>query len=297
MFRRLTPGLVRRLAWRAAVTAAGLCVLCSVGAWGGSAKIGYVADMMGTWKLSGSADLLAKGERLAGGGVLVNENPSDQDFISVANLNGDVIKQIRCKQGVCRECRPGAGCYDPIQALPEAPAKPELLSVAWNGLLELFGSKPERYSMERVRGQAFDLKKDGIVALHGTSMDVAPLLQGQEPGTYEFRCSAISADSSAGGTRKSEIVTLDWSPNETAGLTFAGIHEGLYRLSARHHAEVSSAWILVVPAAEYGEWSTRFQQIMQNTESWGDSVSDETKRGYQRAYLEYLSNLRTGQRQ
>ena len=80
-------------------------------------KVGYVLQMQGTWTLRGASQSLSLGQALPAMGFLMNPAPHDQDNIVIADLRGDVIKTVRCKGGVCRECREFGGCYDPIQPL------------------------------------------------------------------------------------------------------------------------------------------------------------------------------------
>lgn len=102
----------RALALLAATIVAGL------GSASAQQKIGFVLAMEGTWTLSGDTPELTLGQSLPAMGLLVNPTPRDGDNIVVADLRGEVIKTVRCKNGACRECRQLGGCYDPIQKLP-----------------------------------------------------------------------------------------------------------------------------------------------------------------------------------
>src|ERR1039457_6894740 len=74
-------------------------------------RVGYVLEMEGTWTLRASSQPLSMGQALPRAGLLVNSDPLDNDNIVVANLRGEVIKTIRCRSGVCGECRESSGCY------------------------------------------------------------------------------------------------------------------------------------------------------------------------------------------
>ncbi len=71
-----------------------------------------------------------RSQRLSAGSVLTNSTPSDFDYIVVGNLNGEVIKKIRCKSKVCRECSASGACLDPIHPLPPVVQSPSALAVA-----------------------------------------------------------------------------------------------------------------------------------------------------------------------
>src|ERR1700676_2923766 len=83
-------------------------------------KVGYVLEVHGAWVLGDNSASLKPGDAVAGGTILRNgtAKPSDSDRIVVADLQGNVIKRIRCKSSACNECRDSGTCYDPIQPLP-----------------------------------------------------------------------------------------------------------------------------------------------------------------------------------
>jgi hypothetical protein len=256
-----------------------------------------VVEMAGTWTVSGgSSQPLVAGDRLSAGAVLVNASPVSRDFITIANSRGEVIRAIRCKTNVCGECQTGGGCYDPIRPLPaDASAAESALATTWQAVQELFSQKPDRYSLHRVRGDAFSVNRDAVLGMNGNTIDVSSLLLGQEKGDYELRCTAISRDTPPASAWNSESVKLEWTPGSQAIVAFAGLHPGLYSLRFTQDDSTSTAWILVTPAANSAEWNGRFEDFVHKTDSWGDSVSDATKRAYQRAYLDSLNAQLSGQ--
>jgi hypothetical protein len=93
---------------------------------------------------------------------------------------------------------------------------------------------------------------------------------------------------------KSISVAVNWAPPGKAEVVLEGIHPGLFHLRAKHGDETSTAWILVVQTEVYPVLSKQFEDFVRQTVSWGDGVSADTKRAYQRAYLEYLASSNSG---
>jgi hypothetical protein len=275
-----------------------LCPTLLAHATASPASVAYVLDMAGAWRVSGATQNLTIGNRLPAGALLVNDNAAKRDFIIVANLNGEVIRTIRCQPAACRECQTGGGCYDPIQPLPDAPGSDNAFNAAWRAIEELFASHPDHFSVHRVRDDGFVLSRDAVVPLNGNSIDLTALLHDQAPGAFQLRCSNLSGDDKAATAAwKSKPVNLQWAPGGTASAEFEGLRPGLFSLSVKHEGETSNAWILVVPSTGFSGWNARFEEFTLKTDAWGSLVSAERKRSYQRAYLDYLNSQLAGQPQ
>lgn len=253
-------------------------------------KVGYVLELEGTWTLRPSSQPLSIGQALPRSGLLVNSNPLDNDHIAVANLRGEVIKTVRCRRGACGECRESGGCYDPIQPLPDAGSGTSAFSATLDAVLELFAGKPDRFSIHRVRGVGFSIRRDGVARLDGASLDLGYFLEGQEKGPYEFWFVASSGKAQSKKEWKSSPIALNWNPGGAAAVVVNGIQPGLYEMHVQHNGEVSSAWVLLCDSAMYSLMATSFEEFLHQTNAWDDSVTSDTKRSYQRAYLEYLSS-------
>lgn len=253
-------------------------------------KVGYVLEMEGTWTLRASSQPLSIGQALPGAGLLVNPNPLDHDLITVANLRGEVIKTIRCRSGVCGECRESGGCYDPIQPLPDTRGGTSAFSATLDAVLELFAGKPDRFSIHRVRGIGLSITRDGVARLDGTTVDVRYFLEGQEKASYELWFVASSEEAQSKKEWKSSPIALNWNPGEAAAVVVNGIQPGLYEMHVQKSEEVSSAWVLLCDSTTYPLMTTSFEEFLRQTSAWGNSVTSDTKRSYQRAYLEYLSS-------
>jgi len=253
-------------------------------------EVGYVLEKEGKWTARGAVEGVNMGQPLAGGTLLTNSSPTDNDHIVVANLRGEIVKTIRCRSGVCRECRESGACYDPIQPLPILSDSTGALSTAFKAVSELFAGKPDRYSIHRVRGSGNVITKNGIVRFDGSAIDVSNFLEGEDQGLYEVQFFPLSAEGNAIQEPKSHSTSLNWSPAGKATLAVAGVHPGLYEMRITHGNESSSVWVLVCSSAFYVTSAASFQAFVHQTDSWGANVSQATKQAYQRAFLEYLAS-------
>jgi hypothetical protein len=252
-------------------------------------KAGYVLEIEGKWTIRGTAESLSMGQSVAGGIRLTNPDPSDGDHIVVANLHGEIVKTIRCKNGVCRECREPGACYDPIQPLPSISGSTSTISTVFNAVLELFAGKPDRYSVHRVRGSGFVIARNAVVRLEGSAVDVSEFLEGQEKGSYDFQFIPLSGDGSGKKELKANINLVNLSSQGKAALVIEGIQPGLYEMQITRGGDTSSAWVLLCNAASCPASAASFQAFVRQTDSWGTGVTQATKKAYQRAYLEYLA--------
>src|SRR5207244_1983672 len=144
-------------------------------------QVGYVLEMEGTWTLKGSSKPLSPGETVPAAGVIRNQSPSGDDHITIANLNGEIIKRIRCKSGSCYECRESGTCYDAVQSLPIAPPKAGMAAVTLDAVMKLILGEPDRYSVHRVRGKELP---NGVAELRGDQLDLSSIFSKQGEGRY-----------------------------------------------------------------------------------------------------------------
>jgi hypothetical protein len=250
-------------------------------------KVGYILDVHGNWVLAGNFASLNRGDGVAAGALLRNTatKPSDNDRIVVADLKGDVIKRIRCKSSVCNECRDSGTCYDPIQPLPQLSPSPSVLRASFEGLMALFSSKPDRYSIHRVRGTTLE---DAVVQLSADRIGLGEVLKDQKKGTYLFTLTKIPGSSSS-VIGKSEHVTLDWEPNRADQIVIHGVRPGLYEAKLDAGEFSKSFWILLVGTESYGQLDGQLRRMSAQMETWGDDVPSDVKLSFRRAYLAYLA--------
>jgi len=255
-------------------------------------KIGYVLAMEGTWTLSGDTPELILGQSLPAMGLLVNPTPRDGDNIVVADLRGEVIKTVRCKNGACRECRQLGGCYDPIQQLPAVADKTTTFGTTLSAVLELFAGKPDRYSVHRVRGAEPIGRAAGVAQLEGSTVEISYFMEGLDKGSYEVQAASLVG---AGGNERnwrSSATTVNWNPGNSVPLVLKGIQPGLYLLSFGNKGTSGFAWVLLCDSRAYPSAVASFDGFSKQMEIWGDSVSENMKKSYQRAYLDYLASNR-----
>ena len=252
-------------------------------------KVGYVLNIEGTWILTDSSRALTAGEKLPAGGLLRNgsHSPSDQDRIVIADLTGDIIRSIRCKSGVCNECSESGACYDRIRPLPMARPQTSMQLSSFAKIMDLFFGSPDRYSTHRVRGRNIP---DGVVQLNDGRLDISPIFKGQEKAQYYIRFQSLPRNGLSGGTWKSDRVAFNWDAGTPTQVAVNGIRPGLFKMELEHDGEAINVWVLLSSAADYQKVSSSFEALTMKAEKWGDEVSADTKRGYLRAYLEYLAS-------
>jgi hypothetical protein len=251
-------------------------------------KVGFVLDLRGTWTVSGNSVRLTRGEAVPGGAMIRNGStkPSDNDRIVVADLKGDIIKRVRCKSGVCNECRDSGVCYDPIQQLPESTPQTGIITASFRGLMELFSSKPEQYSLHRVRGKSLP---DGIAQVSNDLLDLSSIIKTQQKGSYFLTLRQIPTQGSS-NIWKLDRLSFDWDPLHPERLFIRGIHTGLYEATLEWTGSETSFWILITSAQPHEEREDDFRLLTSQTESWGNDVSEDAKLSYRRACLAYLAN-------
>jgi hypothetical protein len=255
-------------------------------------KVGFVLEMRGKWTDGDPQGFLKLGQMLPCEAVLLNAAPVDDDRIVVANLHGEIIKTIRCKDGVCRECTESGACYDPIHPLPKAGDSAGTVSTLLNAVLDLFVEKPERYSVHRVRGADPEVMKSEVVRLDANSVELGFLFEGKEKGRYEVQFVPISEQ--ANHAEKSLEGGINWNPGEKAPLALHGLVPGLYEVFLYGGSSTTTAWILLCADVDYQHSVDSFEKFVRQTESWGKNVTSTTKQAYQRAFLEYLDLHRSG---
>ena len=266
-------------------------VLCGSSAFA-QQKVGFVLETRGKWTDGDAQGFLKLGQLLPGEAVLSNPAPVDDDRIVIANLHGEIIKTVRCKDGVCRECTESGACYDPIHPLPKAGDSGGTISTLLNAVLDLFVARPERYSVHRVRGADPEVVRSEVVQLDANSVELGSLFEGKEQGRYGVQFVPISEQ--ANRAEKSFEGEINWNPGEKAPLALHGLVPGLYEVFLYRGSSTTTAWLLLCVDADYQHSVDSFEKFVRQTESWGKNVTSTTKQAYQRAFLEYLDLHRSG---
>jgi hypothetical protein len=251
-------------------------------------NVGFVLEMQGKWTDGDGQGFLKLGQLLPAEAVLTNAAPVGGDRVVVANLHGDIMKTIRCKEGVCRECTESGACYDPIHPLPKAVDSRGSIAIVLNAVLDLFAEKPERYSVHRVRGEEPEVIRSEVLQLVSNTVELGSLFEGKEKGRYGVQFVPISEKTPRGEKPQRPEGAINWNPGEKAALTLNGIAPGLYEVRLYRASSTTTAWILLSTGADYEPLADSFKQFVRETDSWGNNVSTVTKQAYQRAFLEYL---------
>jgi hypothetical protein len=256
-------------------------------------NVGFVLDKQGGWTLAGSRQELSAGQQLPAKGLLSNSSPSDGDRIVIADLNGAVIKRVRCRKKVCRECSESGACYDSIRALPLAGQMAGALASSFAAVMDLFAGKPERYSAHRVRGEEI---AEGVLQLKDGRCDLAPAFQGLEKDRYYVQLKSLSVDAGPAPGVQPDPISFDWDASKPSPISVAWLQRGLYDLilltkdGTDYYKTGVDAWALVSDAADYRESADEFERATALAAKWGNDVSPEMARGYLRANLEYLAS-------
>jgi|GEM_PF-7113481 hypothetical protein len=272
--------------FRAAV---GMCalflpVLCYAGAEG--PQVGWVVDSRGEWHVNGGQDRLKKFSPLPAEGRVSISAPADGDFITVANLNGEIIRRIRCSNSACGTCVQNDACTSPITPLPKLPEEAGVISAAMEGIRELFGEHPERYSVHRSRSIARSCVTEAVLLLDADRRArLNGLLRNCEAGNYTIEFRAAEAASDAASPKQ---VTIFWDPAKPEELYPLGSPAGLFNVQYTRDWMSGSAWILLSPPAKFEIATASFNTFAARVDSWDDEVEPETKAAFKRAYLDYL---------
>ena len=301
MFSAVNDTPARRAASRLATRVAALfsclllCSACSSIAQ--DAKAGWVLDMSGEWAVSGGTNLLAQAASVPAGGQLVNLAPKDGDYIRIANLHGDLLRSLRCTKNGCGQCVKNEDiCSAPIEPLPTAPAQPGLMAATWEGLMNLFGGQPERYSVHRSRSIGADTCiAENVVPLDASgSARLDSLLKNCEPGAYALEFLPAATPVAEPAARVAKQIEVNWSPNEPSGKMSLVLAPGLYEVRLTREWRSGRAWILVCASPLFEEDRAAFGKFSAVVDGWGLQVERDSKVSFKRAYLDYLSRSKGG---
>jgi len=260
------------------------------------AKAGWVLDVRGQWAVSGGTTLLAQAASVPAGGQLVNLAPKVGDYIRIADLQGDLLRSLRCSQNGCGQCVKNEDiCTAPIEPLPKAPEQPGLIAATWAGLMDLFGGQPERYSIHRSRSIGTETCiAENVVGLDASgNAHVDGLLKNCEPGVYtlEFAAAGATADRARQDAKQ---LTLTWKPSDAAEKQPVALAPGLYRVRYSREFRTGGAWILVCASPSFANNQASFEKLSAVVDGWGPQVERDSKVAFKRAYLDYLSRSKGG---
>jgi len=249
-------------------------------------KVGYILDVQGCWAVAGNSQCLKRGDSVKPGVLMGNTaaKPSDTDRIVIADLKGDAIKRIRCKNSLCNECRKSGTCYDPIQPLPQLPPPPSVLRASFEGLMALFSSKPERFSVHRVRGETLS---DTVAQVSEERIYLGQVLNGLKGGPYHLIFIRIDRNGDLSDW-KSDPVEVGGEHIDANQTVIRGLHPGLYEANLDTRDFSKNLWVLFVNNDAYANLNDAFRRISIAIETWGDEVPANIKDSYRRAYLAYL---------
>jgi hypothetical protein len=259
-------------------------------------QVAYVFAIEGNWSLNGSRTALIRGKDLPGGGTITPLSASTYDFITIADLNGKIITS--------RHCSVRGDCDRPIK-LPPPPGRPGLVSSAFGAVMSLIWGEPDRYSVHRTRSGEI---ADAVVKLNGDQINLSPIFNKSDKGTYYLRLAPLSAvdqrldrkaRSAPGPSRmkaiQASLVTLEWDPNHPMPVSVPKLKPGLYELTmlelqnGRFSPTDLTSWILISSPNTYEKSVASYQKAVDMTTEWGNAVTPEEARSFLRAQLDQLA--------
>lgn len=245
-------------------------------------KVGFVAQLEGTWMFQSSKGSAAQDRKVSRGqalsaGVL---RPSAPDAMILVALFDGTTRSCTAGKGECR-----------IEAREFGPnGFRDRLSAA---LRRFFTHPEDKYvsTISRAPGRPL---REAVVALDPTGLDLGPALPGD--GTYLLLVQPKA------GEQKGEIVWGDGKTVEievrngnASPVALGSLAPGLYRLleldrfSKDHEPTGRVAWIAAVPPGSAREMSASFRQAQGLAEAWSAELGPAMVQGQLRAYLELLS--------
>ncbi|HEV2860958.1 MAG TPA: hypothetical protein VGX48_08135 [Pyrinomonadaceae bacterium] len=263
-----------------------LAALCLPPAASAQQAAGVVIDVEGRWILGGTRDI-SRGQKVPAGGSISVVSPTRYDYIIIANLNGDVMASRRC--GNLSEC-------DQPLNLPSPPrVRPSVFGVILETGMRLLLGEPDRFSRHGTRGGLSPVP-DGVAQLGPGGLELGPLFEGRDKGTYYVRLRPAGGSARRGTRDWVGPLSLNWSPGGRGLITSRDLRPGLYEVDvtdaegARSLAEDDYAWVLVARGPAYRRALTSFGQAKALRQRWGKQVSPEAGISFLRAYLKHLSD-------
>lgn len=246
-------------------------------------NVGYVLEKEGDWTLAGNPAPLKGGEAVPAGALPKIDKPKDGDTLVIADLNGDLLKRVRCAKGACHECRSLDICEDDLKPLPTTKPQPGLLAASFDAAMELLFGKADRYSVHRVRGEEL---ADAVVTLDQDHADLAAVLYQLDNGKYNLRWRDLTHP-----TAKPQNVPIEAVRGRPTTATLTGFSPGLYELTLLEKGQPSpnTAWVFLASPTDSVPAAAAFQQSVSRAAKWGPSVTPNASRAYLRASLDDLA--------
>ncbi len=257
-------------------------------------NVGWVVDVKSqSWHVNGRQESLTKGKLLPAEGILSNAAPTDGDYLVVANMHGDIIRRLRCSNSGCGACVQNDSCANPIAPLPKAPEEAGYLSAAIDGIKDLFGEHPERYSVHRSRGLSYSCISDTVVVFNSDGGgDLEGLLRNCAEGTYNLEIRAAGSTHGGGQGGSPREVVVSWNPANPSRAVPLDLGAGLYILEYTRDWMSGTAWVLLCPQSSCSAAAESYNAFAAIVDGWGEQVESETRIAYKRAYLDKLSELK-----
>jgi len=150
--------------------------------------------------------------------------------------------------------------------------------------MALFSSKPERFSVHRVRGETLP---DTVARVSEERIYLGQVLNGVKGGRYHLIFIRIERSGDL-SSWKSEPVEVDGEHIDANQTVIRGLQPGLYEANLETRDFSKNFWVLFVNSDGYTNLNDEFRRISIAIETWGDDVPANIRDSYRRAYLAYL---------
>jgi hypothetical protein len=153
--------------------------------------------------------------------------------------------------------------------------------------MALFSSRPERFSVHRVRAET---PTDIVAQISEERISLGQVFEGLKSGRYTAIFTEIASRGNSSNW-KSGPVMVD-AQHIDVNQTVMGLHPGLYEVTLEAAEFPMSFWVLFVDTEEYPKLDDEFRQVSTAIDAWGDDVPGDLKDSYKRAYLAFLNRQR-----
>jgi hypothetical protein len=234
--------------------------------------VGFVLEKRGDWYLDGPQPRsLSEGDRLAEGATI---RPKDQ-----------APGKKKCSLTVCFSDGVAKVYSEPGTLTLRSKSNRSRLSRLWKVIA---GRYSGGYVHAMSRGRELS---DGVVELKNEQIDPSAIFHVDNPGEYHLRFALIATTpSTVGGA---VTIKFKWDAKRPATVSAVGLRPGLYKCAVvaadgRVQGD-ATAWVLVREARAYAQAAKTYQEAVDLSEKWDESVSSHAVLSFRRACLKALA--------
>lgn len=246
---------------------------------------GFVRAQSGTWRAGGRNIIV--GSYVNAGESIRNTSGSNSDYIYISDRQGNNLAGQECS----------GGCQGFTVPTPSA-SEEGYFARAWNTLSNwAFGQR--RHMRPVSRGDMLDT----VVKIENGETDLTPFFNTLPAGNYNLIFVPVGRrpDASAQKAKANQKQTAQaaskpsvkhresWNPADKKTVVLKGLTPGIYSVESINN-RANSAWVLVVPSANYEKASEEFAEARRITAKWETQRStSQTIDRFLRVYIDYLA--------